>query len=246
MAWRLRGEVAAAGAEQQPSSKRKRGDDNGQQRQHEAARGSGGGGGGKAGGGRHRRGPASRHGEDMAELVALTAELALQTSQQVRHLEGAMYHTYILPAADPVAVEMVQAKQESHEQAAQKGPKHRLGSPHVYIMMELLDQMRAPAEGVTMRRQRPTAATPAALAAVTAHRSAFAPAPMPPPPHRPFCMNNKHNILKHFVSGLGRPKTSCCNIINRHPRPRAARRLAHWRLCLLPQTWPFKASTQRQ
>jgi hypothetical protein len=78
----------------------------------------------------------------VAELVELTAELAVQSSQQLRHLEGAAYHTYMLPADDPLARELQKAKQEYHEQTARMDPRHRLGSPHVYIAMELLDSLR--------------------------------------------------------------------------------------------------------
>jgi hypothetical protein len=59
-----------------------------------------------------------------------------------------VYHTYILPGGDAVAKELMQAKQEYHERTATIGPKHRLGSPHGYLAMELLDSLRAPAQGV--------------------------------------------------------------------------------------------------
>jgi hypothetical protein len=61
-----------------------------------------------------------------------------------------VYHTYILPAEDAVAKELLQAKQEYHERTAALGAKHRLGSPHGYLAMELLDSLRAPATGVKM------------------------------------------------------------------------------------------------
>ena len=74
----------------------------------------------------------------------------MTNSSELRAVTGTMFHTFLLPAGNPVAAALVESWKVYHEEAAKDPKGHELGPPFLHMWVALLqalgksDQVQSP------------------------------------------------------------------------------------------------------